>query len=107
MTLVKIHDASGIVIDQPLVATFVAPASYTGEDSAEIFLHGGQFIAKKVLETLWAGGFRPAEPGEFTRRAFLNGKLDLTEAEGIKALAEASSEQEWLAARQLATGRQR
>lgn len=105
MTLTRFKNAAGVVLDEPLVATFVAPASYTGEDSAELFLHGGPYVARKVLETLWAGGFRPAEPGEFTRRAFLNGKLDLTAAEGIKALAEASSEQEWLAARQLATGR--
>ncbi len=105
LTLTKIKSRAGIVLDEPLVAVFYGPQSYTGEDSAELYLHGGPYVARRVLEELWAGGFRPAEPGEFTRRAFLHGKLDLTAAEGIKALAEANSEQEWLAARQLATGR--
>ena len=92
-------------IDQPLVVSFKNPQSFTGEDSAEIYCHGGPYIIRRILEALYASGFRPAEPGEFTRRAYLNGKLNLTEAEGIKGLVEAESRQEWLAARGLASGR--
>jgi tRNA modification GTPase len=92
------------VVDEPLVVFFKAPHSFTGEDSLEIHLHGGSWIVRKTLTLLYEAGCRPARPGEFTLRAFENGKLDLTRAEGIKALVEASTEQEWLAARQLASG---
>ena len=96
---------TGDIIDQPMAVYFAGPASYTGQDSVEIFLHGGPWIVQKSLSILYQQGFRPADPGEFTRRAYLNGKLDLTAAEGIRSMVEASSRQEWLAARQLATGR--
>ena len=56
------------------------PHSYTGEDTVEINCHGGVYVVKRILETLIKYGARPAEPGEFTKRAFLNGKLGLTEA---------------------------
>lgn len=92
------------VIDEPLVVFFKGPSSYTGEDSAELHLHGGPYIVERTLRLLYGVGFRPAEAGEFTRRAFLNGKMDLTTAEGIKELASASSRQQWVAARALATG---
>lgn len=94
-----------LIVDDPLVVFFKGPHSYTGEDSAEIYLHGGPFIIQRVLEVLFAQGARPAQPGEFTERAFLNGKLDLSQAEGIRELTHATSHQEWLSARHLASGR--
>lgn len=95
---------AGTVIDAPMVVFFQGPQSYTGQDSAELHLHGGPYIVQKTLALLWRSGFRPAEPGEFSRRAYLAGKMDLTEAEGIHSLIAACSEQQWLAARQLASG---
>jgi len=82
----------GAVLDRALVLWFPAPASYTGEDSAELHLHGGPAVVAAVAEALVALGLRPADPGEFTRRAFLNGKLDLTAAEGIADLIAAETE---------------
>lgn len=93
------------VIDESMLTCFVGPHSFTGEDSVEVFCHGGPYIVNRILSVLYRQGCRPAEPGEYTRRAFLNGKLDLTAAEGIRELVEAGSHQQWLAARQLATGR--
>jgi tRNA modification GTPase len=68
------------------------PRSYTGEDVIEIHLHGGQLSLQRCLDACWESGSRPAEPGEFTRRAFLNGKMDLTRAEAVADLIEASTE---------------
>lgn len=82
----------GVVLDQALVLWFPGPASYTGEDSAELHLHGGPAVVAAVADALVALGLHPAEPGEFTRRAFLNGKLDLTAAEGIADLIAAETE---------------
>lgn len=82
----------GEALDQALVLWFPAPASYTGEDCAELQLHGGPAVVSAVAEALVSLGARPAEPGEFTRRAFLHGKLDLTAAEGIADLIEAETE---------------
>ena len=82
----------GLVLDQALVLWFPGPASYTGEDSAELQLHGGPAVVAAVADALVALGARPAEPGEFTRRAFLHGKLDLTAAEGVADLIEAETE---------------
>ena len=82
----------GDVLDQALVLWFPAPASYTGEDSAELQLHGGPAVVAAVADALVKLGARPAEPGEFTRRAFLHGKMDLTAAEGIADLIEAETE---------------
>jgi len=87
-----LHDAAGVALDQALVLWFPAPASYTGEDCAEFHLHGGQAVVGAVLESLGAQGLRLAEPGEFTRRAFENGKLDLAQAEGVADLIEAETE---------------
>lgn len=84
------HD--GVALDRALVLWFPGAASYTGEDSAELHLHGGPAVIAAVAEALAALGARPAEPGEFTRRAFLNGKLDLTAAEGIADLVAAETE---------------
>lgn len=79
-------------IDEVLVSLFRAPASYTGEDSAEISCHGSPYIVKRVLETLVKNGARMAEPGEFTLRAFLNQKLDLAQAEAVADMIHSNSE---------------
>ena len=76
----------GEVIDEALVTIFRAPHSYTGEDSVEISCHGSSYILNKVLELLIAQGCRMAHPGEFTQRAFLNGKMDLSQAEAVADL---------------------
>ena len=65
------------ILDEVLVSVFRAPHSYTGEDSAEISCHGSRYILNKVIELLIQNGCRMAQPGEFTQRAFLNGKMDL------------------------------
>ncbi|MEZ4743632.1 MAG: tRNA uridine-5-carboxymethylaminomethyl(34) synthesis GTPase MnmE [Bdellovibrionota bacterium] len=93
------------ILDEPMAVFFQAPHSFTGEDSIEIYAHGGPFIIQACLRILLTNGFREAEAGEFSRRAFLNGKLDLTAAEGIKELIHAESQQQWLAARQLSSGK--
>ena len=74
------------VIDDVLVSVFRAPHSYTGEDSAEISCHGSRYILSKVIELLIQNGCRMAQPGEFTQRAFLNGKMDLSQAEAVADL---------------------
>ncbi|CAH0144268.1 tRNA uridine-5-carboxymethylaminomethyl(34) synthesis GTPase MnmE [Roseomonas sp. CECT 9278] len=79
-------------LDHALVTWFPGPGSYTGEDSAELHLHGGPAVIAAVAGALAALGARPAEPGEFTRRAFLNGRMDLTAAEGIADLIAAETE---------------
>jgi tRNA modification GTPase len=82
----------GQVIDEALVLWFPAPGSYTGEDAAELHLHGGPAVAAGVEAALLALGCRPAEAGEFTRRAFLHGRLDLTQAEAVADLIAAETE---------------
>jgi tRNA modification GTPase len=84
--------SSGEVIDNGLVLWFPAPASFSGEDGGELHLHGGRAVVGAAFEALAAEGLRIAEPGEFTKRAFLNGKLDLTAAEGIADLVAAETE---------------
>ncbi len=74
------------IIDEALVSVFRAPHSYTGEDAAEISCHGSRYILNKVLELLILQGCRMANPGEFTQRAFLNGKMDLSQAEAVADL---------------------
>ena len=71
------------VIDEVLVMAMRGPHSFTGEDTIEINCHGGVYVVKRVLETVIKNGARPAEPGEFTKRAFLNGKMDLSQAEAV------------------------
>lgn len=73
----------GTAIDEVLVLLMRGPHSYTGEDTVEIDCHGGVFVTKKILETVIKYGARPAEPGEFSKRAFLNGKMDLSQAEAV------------------------
>ena len=80
------------IIDQGLVLWFPGPRSETGEDMAELQLHGGTAVVQAVFDVLAATGLRLAEPGEFIRRAFQNGKLDLTEVEGLADLIAAETE---------------
>ncbi|MDR3508985.1 MAG: tRNA uridine-5-carboxymethylaminomethyl(34) synthesis GTPase MnmE [Caulobacteraceae bacterium] len=82
----------GAVLDQALTLWFPGPHSFTGEDSAELHLHGGGAVVEAVIETLGQLGLRLAEPGEFTRRAFERGKLDLSQAEAIADLVDAETE---------------
>ncbi|MEE2565367.1 tRNA uridine-5-carboxymethylaminomethyl(34) synthesis GTPase MnmE [Hyphobacterium marinum] len=88
----RLRDRQNATLDRALVLWFPGPASFTGEDSAECHVHGGEAVIEGVFEALRAEGARPAEAGEFTRRAFENGKLDLTEAEGLADLIEAETE---------------
>jgi tRNA modification GTPase len=81
-----------VLLDRALVLWFPGPRSYTGEDSAELHLHAGPAVIAGVADALVALGARPAEPGEFTRRAFTHGRLDLIEAEGIADLIDAETE---------------
>ncbi len=80
------------IVDEVLVSLFKSPHSYTGEDSIEISCHGSVYIQQRILELLVASGARPARPGEFTQRAFLNGKMDLSQAEAVADLVAAESE---------------
>src|SRR6188472_2919664 len=80
------------LIDQVVLSVHRAPASYTGEDLVEISCHGGTLVPAKVLEACLRAGARAAEPGEFTQRAFLNGKMDLTQAEAVMDLIQAQSD---------------
>lgn len=79
----KIKSQNGEFIDDVLAAVFIAPNSYTGENSVEISTHGNPFIIKKIIELFIKDNVRIAEPGEFTKRAFLNGRLDLAQAESV------------------------
>jgi tRNA modification GTPase len=88
----RLRDAEGAELDQGMVAWFPGPGSYTGEDGAELYLHGGRAVLLGIADALVALGARPAEPGEFTRRAFLNGRMDLTEAEAVHDLIAAETE---------------
>lgn len=89
--LVHAVDVEGNAFDQGLLLHFRGPASYTGEDVIEFHGHGGVLVTQRVLERLLACGARAAEPGEFTQRAFLNGKMDLTQAEAVMDLIHAQS----------------
>ena len=80
------------MVDEVLVMIMKGPHSYTGEDTVEIDCHGGVFAMKKVLETVIHAGARPAEPGEFTKRAFLNGRMDLSQAEAVIDVINAKNE---------------
>lgn len=82
----NIVTAQGDIIDQVLVSIFHAPHSYTGEQSVEISCHASTYILQQVMQLLVANGCRPAEPGEYTQRAFLNGKMDLSQAEAVADL---------------------
>lgn len=94
----------GELIDECLYVFFKDKGSYTGEDSLEIYCHGNPFIAKKIFSDLVARGCRQALPGEFTRRAFLNGRMDLTQAEAVADVISARSESALNAAQKLLNG---
>ncbi|MCG8373755.1 MAG: tRNA uridine-5-carboxymethylaminomethyl(34) synthesis GTPase MnmE [Balneolales bacterium] len=87
----KIVDQKGLPVDEVLVTLFHSPKSYTGEETVEISCHGGVLVTQKVLETILGLGIKAAEAGEFTQRAFLNGKLDLDQAEAVADLIHAKS----------------
>lgn len=88
----RITDGSGNIIDEVLISIFRAPHSYTGEDSVEISCHGSSYILQKVMQLLMKNGCTPAAPGEYTQRAFLNGKMDLSQAEAVADLIASHSE---------------
>lgn len=87
----RLEDGDGAILDEALILWFPAPASYTGEDCVEFHLHGGAAVADAVTEALIGLGLRLAAPGEFTRRAFENGKLDLDQAEAVGDLIDAET----------------
>jgi tRNA modification GTPase len=91
-SLRRLRDPSGGLLDQALVLWFPGPNTYTGEHCAELQLHGGRAVIDGVADALTRTGLRPAEPGEFTRRAFLNGRMDLVEAEAVYDLVAAETE---------------
>ena len=86
-----VYNESEEVVDEVLVSVFKAPHSYTGEDSAEITCHASSFVASEILRLLCTAGARMASPGEFTRRAFVNGKMDLAQAEAVADVISSSS----------------
>ena len=91
MTFGDVLDAQGRCIDHGLAVRFPGPHSYTGEDSAEFYCHGSPVVLRELLSALFAAGARQAGPGEFTKRAFLNGRMDLTEAEAVVDLIDAET----------------
>lgn len=103
-THVQFRDAVGAIIDDGLILYFPAPNSYTGEDVLELQGHGGTAVMQALLSACLAQGCRMAEPGEFTRRAFLNGKLDLAQAEAVADLIAASSSEAAVSAVRSLTG---
>ena len=104
MYLTSLLDDEGRVIDRVLAVKFVKPKSYTAEDVVEIHTHGGSLTARTCLELALKNGARLAEPGEFTRRAFLNGKIDLSQAEGVLGVIQAVSQEALHAAARTLTG---
>ncbi|MEM7144343.1 MAG: tRNA uridine-5-carboxymethylaminomethyl(34) synthesis GTPase MnmE [Verrucomicrobiota bacterium] len=104
-SLREVVDGAGERIDEVLVTIFGGPASYTGEDVVEISGHGGLLVTQAVLDRVLEVGARAAEPGEFTQRAFLNGKMDLTQAEAVMDLIEARTSLAMRAAHEQLEGR--
>ena len=90
-TVARIRDTNGAVLDEGVVVHYRAPASFTGEDTVEVTCHGGPIIAATIAAAFAAAGARPAQPGEYTRRAVLNGKLDLLQAEAVGDLVDATT----------------
>ncbi|HUG12765.1 MAG TPA: tRNA uridine-5-carboxymethylaminomethyl(34) synthesis GTPase MnmE [Opitutaceae bacterium] len=108
-TRAELRDMKGAILDDTIITFFEGPNSYTGEDVVEISGHGNPMIARRILENLCSRGCRVAEPGEFTRRAFMNGRMDLSQAEAVMDLIRARGDRAIEAAnRQLrgALGRQ-
>lgn len=98
------RDRAGALVDDVVVTFFAGPRSFTGEDSLEISCHGNSYIAQRILEDLLARGCRAAEPGEFTQRAFLNGRMDLSQAEAVMDVIHARSERALTSAQQQLRG---
>lgn len=98
------RDRHGALIDDVVLTFFAGPHSYTAEDAAEITCHGNPLIAQKILEDLMGRGCRAAEPGEFTQRAFINGRLDLSQAEAVMDVIHARSERALAAAHEQLRG---
>lgn len=99
-----IIDENDNIIDDVILTVFRNPKSYTGEDVVEISCHGGRFITKKILRTILKNGAKPAEAGEFTKRAFLNGKLSLTQAEAVMDVISSAGENQLKYANALKNG---
>lgn len=97
-------DGTPEFVDECLVSVMRAPKSYTGEDVVEINTHGGTAVMRRVLGILFRAGVRPAEPGEFTKRAFLNGRVDLTQAEAVADMIQARTEESRKAAMEQMSG---
>ena len=89
--LTSLYNAQNDLIDHAIMIYFAAPHSFTGEEIVEFQCHGGMIVAQEILDTILSHGVKLAQPGEFSKRAFLNGKIDLTEAEAISKLIEAKS----------------
>ena len=104
MYLTTLHDNDGNIIDRVLCVCFKSPKSYTGENVVEIHTHGGILAAQTCLELLLSNGARIAEPGEFTRRAFINGHIDLAQAEGVLSAITSRSNEALKAAARTLTG---
>jgi tRNA modification GTPase len=103
-TFSKILSPNNDVIDRALITFFRAPASYTGENVVEITPHGNPAIVENIIETICTYGGRIADPGEFTKRAFINGKLDLVQVEAVAALINSKSKEAALAQQKIAAG---
>src|SRR5205823_2699783 len=88
-TLARVHDLEGALVDEGIVVYYDAPASFTGEHTVEITCHGGPVSSAMIAAAFAAAGARPAKPGEFTRRAVLNGRLDLLQAEAVGDMIDA------------------
>lgn len=99
-----VYTAAGEKLDDVVALVFAAPKSYTGEDVVELSCHGGLYVTKRLLREVLDAGASPAGPGEFTRRAFMNGKMDLTQAEAVMGLISAGSEQAARAAEAAGSG---
>lgn len=97
-------DENNEKIDDGIVTVFRSPRSYTGEDMTEVSCHGGIFVTQKLLRCIYRCGARPAEPGEFTKRAFLNGKMSLTQAESVMDIISADGENFYKCAESLKEG---
>ena len=103
--LATVYNPDGLPLDEVLASVHPAPRSYTGEDVVEITCHGGILLTRRVLEAILAAGARSADPGEFTQRAFLNGKMDLTQAEAVMDLIQAQTDLALRAASEQLVGR--
>lgn len=105
-TLCRLRGQTGEILDDALVLFMPGPGSFTGEDCGEVFVHGGRAVIAAVSQALVQFGARPAEPGEFARRGFLNGRMDLLAAEGIADLIDAQTEMQRRQAMRQVTGAQ-